>query len=148
MTTRAEIVSEARRWIDTPWKHQARLRGIGVDCIGVIVAPARAAGLDIADVTDYSRQANPARSLELLRERMDEIGVQMAREGDVIFLWFEGEDRPHHFALLTDIGILHAYENARSQRRPTGKVVETRLPIGWANKIHSAWRFRGLKETA
>lgn len=34
--TRQEVVAQARRWIGTPYHHQAALRGVGCDCIGFI----------------------------------------------------------------------------------------------------------------
>ncbi len=34
--TRAAIVVTARLWIGTPYLHQASLRGIGCDCLGLL----------------------------------------------------------------------------------------------------------------
>ena len=33
---RAEIVAAARSWIGTPYRHQASLRGVGCDCLGLL----------------------------------------------------------------------------------------------------------------
>jgi NlpC/P60 family putative phage cell wall peptidase len=33
---RAEIVACARRWLGTPYLHQASVRGVGCDCIGLV----------------------------------------------------------------------------------------------------------------
>lgn len=33
---RAEIVAEALKWEGTPYHHQASLRGVGVDCLGLL----------------------------------------------------------------------------------------------------------------
>ena len=30
---RAIIVSEARTWLETPYRHQASVRGVGADCL-------------------------------------------------------------------------------------------------------------------
>ncbi len=32
----AAIVAEARAWIGTPYRHQASLKGIGCDCLGLL----------------------------------------------------------------------------------------------------------------
>jgi len=32
----AEILRAARRWIGTPYRHQASLRGAGCDCLGLV----------------------------------------------------------------------------------------------------------------
>jgi len=33
---RAAVVAEARRWIGTPYRHQATVRGAGADCLGLV----------------------------------------------------------------------------------------------------------------
>ena len=33
---RADIVEEARSWLGTPYHHQAALKGVGCDCIGLL----------------------------------------------------------------------------------------------------------------
>ncbi len=30
--TRSGVLTEARKWIGTPWHHQGRINGVGVDC--------------------------------------------------------------------------------------------------------------------
>ena len=34
--TRAAIITETRAWIGTPYRHQASLKGIGCDCLGLV----------------------------------------------------------------------------------------------------------------
>ena len=34
--TRDAIVAEARAWIGTPYRHQASLKGVGCDCLGLV----------------------------------------------------------------------------------------------------------------
>ena len=34
--TRTSIVAEARSWIGTPYRHQASLKGVGCDCLGLV----------------------------------------------------------------------------------------------------------------
>jgi NlpC/P60 family putative phage cell wall peptidase len=34
---RAAVVAEARRWVGTPWRHMADIRGAGVDCAMLLV---------------------------------------------------------------------------------------------------------------
>ena len=36
MIARQEVLAEARRWIGTPYRHQASALGIGADCLGLI----------------------------------------------------------------------------------------------------------------
>lgn len=39
------VVAEARKWLGTPFVHRARVRGAGVDCVGLLVACYQAVGL-------------------------------------------------------------------------------------------------------
>ena len=34
--TRSLIVAETRAWIGTPYRHQASLKGVGCDCLGLV----------------------------------------------------------------------------------------------------------------
>ena len=36
MMDRAALLTEARRWIGTPYRHQASTMGSGADCLGLI----------------------------------------------------------------------------------------------------------------
>jgi hypothetical protein len=55
MTTRAQVATQARAWIGTPFAHQHRARGVGVDCVGLVIGVARELGLvpSCFDVTGY-----------------------------------------------------------------------------------------------
>ena len=49
MTSRADVVAAALAWTDTPFHHQARLKGVGVDCVGLVIGVARELGLIAPD---------------------------------------------------------------------------------------------------
>ena len=49
------VLTEARSWMGTPWHHQARLKGVGVDCIGLVVGVCSALGLPLEDSKNYAR---------------------------------------------------------------------------------------------
>ena len=72
---REEIVAEARKWIGTPFRHQGRIRGRGVDCVGLPLCVMR--DLGIADWTEdfrvYPRRPMTDRVLEICKERLIEI---------------------------------------------------------------------------
>ncbi len=55
MTTRDMIVAETRRWIGTPYRHQASLQGVGCDCLGLVRGVWRAfAGAEPQDMPSYN----------------------------------------------------------------------------------------------
>src|SRR4051812_47036512 len=43
--TRAEILAEARSWRGTPYHEMGRLKGVGVDCVGVVMGLAGFCGI-------------------------------------------------------------------------------------------------------
>jgi cell wall-associated NlpC family hydrolase len=136
MVTQGEIVSTARRCLGTPFRHQGRRPGRGLDCVGVIAWTARELGLSCYDVTNYSRLPQGRALLRHLEEAgMVEVEAAKAGPGDVVAMRFQREVQ--HLALLTDRGMLHAYYGA-------GAVVEHRLDATWRGRIVAAFRFPGL----
>lgn len=135
MTTRQQIVDEARDWLGTRWFHQGRSRA-GVDCIGLVIRVAHALGLSTFDTADYSRQPDPVRMRALLDEHMTKIPVASAQIGDMLLMRFEKE--PQHVAIVTDLGIIHAYAQVR-------RVVEHRLDSVWRARVVAAYQFKGIE---
>jgi cell wall-associated NlpC family hydrolase len=134
MTTRQDIVDESRKWLQTRWVHQGRSRA-GVDCVGLVIRVAHALNLSTFDTADYSRQPDPARMRALLAEHMEPVPIGSAQPGDVLLMRFERE--PQHVAIVTDLGIIHAYAQVR-------RVVEHRLDSIWKSRIVGAYQFKGI----
>ncbi|GER07176.1 hypothetical protein GCM10007972_18040 [Iodidimonas muriae] len=127
-----EIVTAARRWLGTPFHHQGRVRGVGVDCAGLVIGVARELDLMCIDVTGYGHRPDDTEMERLVRAHLTEIPLAEAGLGDVLLLLIDG--RPQHLAIRTDIGMIHAYAPAR-------KVVEHRIDDSWASRIVAAFRF-------
>lgn len=141
MTTRAQIVSCARTWVGTPYRHQASVKGRGADCSGLLRGVGAELGLALTSRTDYAKQLDVPLEVFLLEisANLERIEIADARNGDVLLFWFEAPDRPYHFAFVSDVGIIHAYQSVR-------KVVETVLSDDWRARIHSAWRVPGVED--
>lgn len=147
MTTRADIVAAAREWKDakTPYMHQASLRGVGCDCIGLIAGVGRECGIRecfLWTVDPDSRGYGRAPDVRMLRKAVDRYLDLIPREeagpGDILLMKFV--DEPQHFAFISDshpARIIHAYSKAR-------RVVEHRLNAMWNARVVSAHRYRGL----
>jgi cell wall-associated NlpC family hydrolase len=143
--TRADVVSEGLTWLGTPWLHQARLKGIGADCIGFIGGVAVALGIRGAsewarapEFHNYGPQPQAKLMLAGCARFLDPIALADVQLADVLMLRFERD--PMHFALVSRVAplyVLHALSTA-------GKVTEHRVDATWANRIVRAWRFRGL----
>ncbi len=140
---RKQIVAAAREWLGTPYQHQQRMKGVGVDCANLVIAVG--VELNVLDWTPeafvkfkgYGRAPNPRRMLEameLFLERLPE--GESPQEGDVVWIeWARG--LPMHIAILTDLGLIHAYSDV-------GRVVEHGLDSVWESRFNSFWRFRGV----
>jgi len=136
MTTRRAVIAAGRQCLGTPFRHQGRQPGRGLDCVGVIAWIARDLGLSDYDVTNYSRLPQGRDIFRHLgKAGLAEIPMRSAQPGDILVMRFESD--PQHLALLTDRGILHAYLSQ-------GAVVEHGLDETWRARIVSAFQFPGI----
>ena len=85
-TPRAHIIAQAREWLGTPFHHQARVKGVGADCAGLVIGVARA--LDIVgpdfDVAAYPRTPDGTTLIRLLDQHMTRIALAAMQGGDVV----------------------------------------------------------------
>jgi cell wall-associated NlpC family hydrolase len=145
MVTRTKVVEQARSWIGTPYHHQARLKGVGVDCIGLIIGCAWELGLidPSFDIRGYTK--NPDGCLmELARQHMVEVPAESMQIGDVIVLSLITE--PQHFGILGNyrhggLSIIHAYGAGRESC-----VIETRLMFTTVFKLASIFALPGVTD--
>lgn len=126
-------IAENRSNEGTPFIHQARLKGVGVDCIGSIVVSAGKFGQDISNVpSNYGRSPDPSIILDYLSisalVRPDESKKLIPGYIAVVII----QTLPQHFGVLSENGNwIHACSS-------TGKVVE--VPFTYKDKrIHSIW---------
>lgn len=144
MTTRAEIVAAARRWIGTPYLHQASLIHVGCDCLGLLRGVWRETiGAEPEAPPPYTPDWSETLQNELLldaaRRRLTLIPIADFREGDVLVFRF----RPHlpakHLGIATSqTHMAHAHSGA----------CVTEVPIGahWRSRIAAAFAFPGLSD--
>lgn len=147
MTTRAQVVSEARRWVGTRWRHQGYDRVSGCDCFGLIAGVAHSLSLPgmkrwyvTPEYHNYAPQPDPRLLIRCCDELFDRVGDAAARLADVLVLRFASE--PVHFALLScevPRRVIHALA------RP-GRVVENGFSEAPGNLLYRVYRFRGLED--
>lgn len=140
MPTRAQVIAAARTFLGTPFHHQGRAKGAGVDCIGLIVEAARGAGIELRDRIDYPRQPIPAELIADLDANLDRVEPLKHKAGDVLVFWIVDEFAPQHVALATDAGMIHAWSGGMR------RVQEHGITQGWRARLHSVWSFRGLED--
>lgn len=137
------IIAAARAEIGTPFRHQGRASGKGLDCAGLVCHVASAVGAEYVDQQGYARRPSNG----LLESALDgqpcleRIALPEIQPGDVLLMKFSGD--PQHLAIYigrSEVyqaeGIVHAWLQAR-------KVAENRLTDEWRSRIVRAYRFKG-----
>lgn len=141
-STRAQIVSEAREWLSTPFVHQGRLKGQASDCAGLVVGVALKLGLvENWSEVPYGRQPNPKRMGEILGSFMLRIPITDILDGDVY--WFRFID-PMHVGIAATLpdgrkSVIHCWQDQK-------KCVEHGLDDTWRKRIEAGFRFYGVTE--
>lgn len=145
MTVLAEdIVAQARRWLGTPYRHQASVCGVGADCLGLVRGVWRAV---IGPEPEAAGAYSPAWAEMSGGERMAEAGnrhfravaVPAMQAGDVLLFRFRPGMPAKHAAILTGPGLfVHAFE--------TVGVSETALCAWWRRRLAFVFRFPGVDD--
>jgi NlpC/P60 family putative phage cell wall peptidase len=141
MVTPEQVIAEARSWIDTPFHHQAMLKGVGADCVGLIRGVSTNLGGPFDPVQwerfkNYSRTPNPRKMMEGIATFLLPVADGDLQLADVLHLQWRDE-MPMHLALYaTRDGrptIIHALADAR-------RVCEHGFEPPWPDRVHSVWR--------
>ena len=132
------VVTAARRFLGTPYRHQASLPGVGCDCLGLLRGVWRALHgtepmampLYRADLRDPLNAGALRRAAERLLVR--ETGPLAA--GQVVLFRLGGMDEPKHCGiLLGSTRFIHAQERLG--------VVEANLTEAWAKRVWGRFGF-------
>jgi NlpC/P60 family putative phage cell wall peptidase len=129
----------ARSWIGTPYRHQAALKGVGCDCLGLLIGVWReVTGGEAGPVPPYTPDWAEAMGRETfvegLREYLREIAPGEAREGDLVLFRWRAHLPAKHAAILTAPDLMvHAQE----------KAVVTEVPVSdwWRRRMAFAFEF-------
>jgi cell wall-associated NlpC family hydrolase len=145
MIDAAKVVAEARGWRDTPYHHQARSRGLGVDCAGLVIGVARALGLVGAqfDVSGYARRPDGASLLAECDRFMLRVAADQLAPGHVAVLRFEHD--PQHLGIVADylhggLSLVHALGTVDGR----GRVLEQRLAPDTLARLVQAYALPGV----
>jgi len=135
---RDTIVAIARSWIGTKWQHQASLKGVATDCVGLARGVyAEATGQEIVGTWDYPATwhlfKSDERMIAELKNYATEIDKADALPGDLLIFGF-GKGPAHHIGILaTPETFVHAWADV-------GQVAETRLDAFWTKNLRTAFR--------
>ncbi|OBZ96026.1 peptidase P60 [Pararhizobium polonicum] len=136
----AQIVAAAQSWIGTPYRHQASLKGVGCDCLGLVRGVWRELygtepELPPAYQPDWAERSGEDRLRDAARRHFGvELPVAEMRPGDLLlFRWRPDLPTKHAGILCADGRFIHAYEQAA--------VISSALVPSWRRRIAGVFRF-------
>lgn len=77
---RNDIITEARKWLDTPFVHQGR-SDMGLDCVGLIIKVGEYFDVPYEDKIGYVRAPHDNTFLEHLRKFLKRAPIDAKRDG-------------------------------------------------------------------
>jgi NlpC/P60 family putative phage cell wall peptidase len=140
MTHADRIVAEARSWIGTPYRHQASLKGVGCDCLGLLRGVWRSAmGTEPELPPPYSpdwAEAGADTLVAAARRHLVEVECSTATAGDVLLFRWRADFPAKHCAIATsESTMVHAHDGAC--------VAEVAFRPWWRRHLVHAFRFPG-----
>ncbi len=139
MTIAGEVLSEAERWIGTPYRHGASTWGVSCDCLGLVRGIWRslygcepeAPGVYAPDWAEVST-GDPM--LEAASRHMIQRDSSVPMPGDlVVFRWRAGVAAKHLGIMAQDNRFIHAYQGH--------SVMASALVPQWRNRIAGIFIF-------
>ena len=140
---REQILSIARDWIDTPYQHQASVKGAGCDCLGLIRGIWREVyGEEPMDVPAYTPHWAESLGQETLlkaaKSCLRPIAKEAVQPGDVLLFRMASNVPCKHIAILSAPDrIIHAYWGRA--------VVESYLVPYWTRRHAFSFSFPSLE---
>lgn len=129
-----DVVEKARGLLGTPWHHQGRLPGFGIDCIGIVVCIAHARDYFSYDETNYGRDPTDdrlERGLERFFKRIDGPPAP-----GCVLLFEHPETKRQHLGIATENGMIHAQYHLGK-----GKVVEQPIGDKWMHSLKGVYEW-------
>ncbi len=136
------IVTEAREWIGTPYRHQASLKGIGCDCLGLVRGVWRnCVGSEPEKPSPYMPDWAESSGEETLAEAAMRHLLPVAHDefagGEVLlFRWRDGFVAKHVAIATADNTMIYAHDGA--------SVCEIAFAPWWRRRLAYAFRFPGV----
>ena len=140
--SRDDVVAEARRWLGTPYHHQASVHGIGTDCLGLVRGVWRALhGAEAETVPPYSRDWAEASGTETMlaaaRRHLIERDRTAIAPGDILIFRYRVHAVAKHAGILSGPAtMIHAMEGRA--------VVEVPFGQWWRRHLVAAFSFPGI----
>jgi len=153
--TRDAIVAEARSWIGTPYRHQASVKGVGCDCLGLVRGVWRALYGDEPEAVpayapDWAEAGRREAFVQAAARHLAPVPLDQFAPGDVLLFRWRVGFVAKHAAIVTETGrgagqggnaparMVHAHDGAA--------VAEVAIAPWWRRRLAYAFRFPGLTD--
>lgn len=139
MTERDKVIAEAKTWLNTPYHHNAKVKGAGVDCGQFIIGVYQNCGLlpelDLgAYACDWYLHRDEDKYLENVKIYFDEITRDDLKPGDLILFKY-GRTCSHSGIYIGGGRFIHSYVDMG--------VIYSNLSDGeFQKRYHSSWRLK------
>lgn len=129
-----DVAARALECLGTPFRHQGRLPGVGIDCLGLIVHAVHGEAHDVRAYHKLPDSPALEAALGALFEDLQVDYLEDAPTGAVVSFASGARRRVRHLGIRTDAGMVHA--DARLG------VVELSLCEPFLSQFHRAHRYR------
>ena len=142
MLLRTDIVAETRSWIGTPYRHQASLKGVGCDCLGLVRGVWRAVVGEEPErappyAPDWAEATGEEAMAEAAARHLTAIPFTGIAPGDVILFRWRASLPAKHSAIVTGPDMMvHAHDGAA--------VAEVAIAPWWRRRLAYAFKFPGV----
>ena len=131
-----QAVKAARTFLNTPFQHQGRVKGVGIDCIGLPIMVAKSLNLGDFDQADYPRNQDCS-----MLEKISNVCVPVVIQPGALLV-FKISVAAVHCGIVAlnqegSLNLIHAWDVA-------GKVVEHKLTKDWTSKIVGCYGLPGV----
>jgi NlpC/P60 family putative phage cell wall peptidase len=143
MVERQDLVAAARGWIGTPYLHQASLKAVGADCLGLVRGVWREVVGDEPETPPayapgWAEMGGGEAMADAARRHLVEIPCTDYQAGDVLlFRWRPHMPAKHAGLAVSQDAMVHAQEGAA--------VAEVALSPWWLRHLAFAFRFPGVR---
>ena len=137
--SRTRVVAEARAWIGTPYRHQASLKGVGCDCLGLVRGVWRECiGPEPEDARPYGVDWAEASRVDALAQagarHFRAVALREFEAGDVLLFRWRADAPAKHLAIATSpASMVHAHDGAC--------VAEVAISPWWLRHLAFAFAF-------
>lgn len=137
--TPERIVAEARSWIGTPYRHQASLKHVGCDCLGLVLGVWKALyGAPPEQPPPYAPDwAEAGQNEPLIEAALRHLTPRTDGEitpGEILIFRWRAHVAAKHLAIATEAGrMIHAHDGA--------EVAEVAITPFWRRKIAGRFAF-------